>query len=132
MKFSYKKFSKDFLRPIIPIGIAYKGTAFKYEVLIDSGADMCLFDTSIADALGIEVENGRLDSVTGIDGRQEQIYYHEVQITVGGWPYDMEVAFYKNLATNGHGLVGQYDFFKHFVVVFDLEKEEIELRQRAG
>jgi len=44
MKFRYKKYGPSILRPIIPIEIVYKDKSVPYEVLIDSGADFCIFD----------------------------------------------------------------------------------------
>ena len=41
MKFRYKKFG-HFLRPVIPITVRYQDRSIGYEVLIDSGADLCL------------------------------------------------------------------------------------------
>jgi len=36
--------------------VIYKDQSIRYEALIDSGADLCIFGTSIAEALGIDVE----------------------------------------------------------------------------
>ncbi len=48
MKFSYKKLSGGFLRPIIPIEIkTLQGGPVKYFALIDSGADFCIFHSEI-------------------------------------------------------------------------------------
>jgi len=43
MKFSYKKIASGIIRPIIPIEVFHKDTAVPYEVLVDSGADFCVF-----------------------------------------------------------------------------------------
>ena len=67
MKFSYWKFplpqkSKFFgssiLRPIIPVQISFGGRSLKYDVLIDSGADFCIFDAEIGEYLGIDIRSG--------------------------------------------------------------------------
>ncbi|HLB95960.1 MAG TPA: hypothetical protein VJK26_03605 [Patescibacteria group bacterium] len=47
MKFKYKNYGSGFLRPVIPIEIIYKKFPVPYEVLIDSGADFCIFDAQI-------------------------------------------------------------------------------------
>lgn len=45
MKFRYKKYGPGILRPIIPIEIIYQNRSVGYEVLVDSGADFCIFDS---------------------------------------------------------------------------------------
>jgi hypothetical protein len=49
MKFDYKKFGPGVIRPIIPIKVLYNGQIVSYNVLVDSGADMCLFDSQIGE-----------------------------------------------------------------------------------
>ena len=53
MKFYYKKLGPDLFRPIIPINLIYRNKEISYEVLIDSGADFSIFDSEIAEVLGI-------------------------------------------------------------------------------
>ena len=63
MKFRYKKYGHGVLRPVIPIEVIYKNNPVPYEVLIDSGADFCIFDAQIADILGIDVESGEKEKL---------------------------------------------------------------------
>lgn len=42
MKFRYKKYGPGVLRPVIPIEVIKNGLEVPYEVLIDSGADLCI------------------------------------------------------------------------------------------
>jgi hypothetical protein len=114
MKFKYKKFTKDLYRPVIPIKVLNKEKTINYEVLIDSGADICLFHSEIGKYLGINVENG----------------IRKINIEVGGWPYEIEVGFIPNVGNSfvNYGLVGQIGFFEFFQVIFDLSKKDIELR----
>ena len=62
MKFPYKKFllpTKDsffgsaLLKPMLPIELAYAGRSLRYQALVDSGADFCIFDAALGDYLGI-------------------------------------------------------------------------------
>ena len=65
MKFKYKRFRifptpafpqrRYLLRPIIPLLITYKGKTIGYEVLLDSGADFCIFHAEIGEYLGLRV-----------------------------------------------------------------------------
>lgn len=118
------------MRPVIPIEVQFKNRVVPYEVLVDSGADFCIFDAQIADILGINVTSGEGRKVGGITGAAETYYVHPVSIKVGGWSYDIKVGFLPNIAKMGYGVVGQKGFFDIFVVKFDLLKEEIELKER--
>lgn len=131
MKFRYKKYRSDLLRPVIPIEIIYKNKSVPYEVLIDSGADFCIFDAQIADILGVPLEDGELFEVAGITGEKEPIYFHNLVIKVGGWDYNIKAAFLRKIGPYGYGVVGQKGFFDKFVVKFDLLKEEVELKSRG-
>jgi hypothetical protein len=130
MKFKYKKYAPGILRPVIPIEIVYEGRAVTYEVLVDSGADFCIFDAEIGELLGINVKEGEPQKVSGITGVVEFYYVHPVTIKVGGWSFSIKAGFLPNIARLGYGVVGQKGFFDIFVVKFDLLKEEIELKER--
>ncbi len=130
MKFYYKKYGPGILRPVVRIEIIYKNLSVPYEVLVDSGADFCIFDAQIADILGINVESGEKNEVAGITGVNAPIYFHDVTIKVGGWPFKIKAAFLKEIGGFGYGVVGQKGFFNIFIVKFDLLKEEIELKER--
>lgn len=119
------------MRPVIPIQIEYQGRSLGYEVLVDSGADFCIFDAQIGDLLDIDIMSGAERRVCGITGIYESYYTHEVIIKAGGWPYKIEAGFLPNIARLGYGVVGQKGFFDIFVVKFDLLKEEIELKERV-
>ena len=56
MKFDYKRYGKT-LRPVIPVTLQHCETKIGYHVLVDSGADLCLFDEQIGDALDIAVRS---------------------------------------------------------------------------
>lgn len=129
MKFKYKNIN-GVLRPIIPIEILYKTGGVKCEVLVDSGADVNIFDSEIGDILGINIEKGEKKTVSGITGVGEPYYVHPVEINVGGWKYKTDVGFLRNIARLGYSVVGQKGFFDIFVVKFDFEKEFIELKDR--
>ena len=47
MKFRYKKYGSGVIRPVIPLKVAYDNKTIVQEVLVDSGADVCLFDAEV-------------------------------------------------------------------------------------
>jgi len=130
MKFPYKKYGLEILRPVILIEVASKNLSVPYEVLVDSGADFCIFDAQIGDILGIDVEKGEKNEVSGITGINAPIYFHDITMKVGGWPFKIRAAFLRDIGKLGYGVVGQKGFFDIFIVKFDLVKEEIEIKER--
>ena len=132
MKFRYAKYGTSTLRPVVPIKVQFGTKEVGYHVLVDSGADLCLFDEEIGKLLGIEVAKGKPCEVFGVGGKVSLYYLHKVQIEVSGWQYEIEVGFMPNVAGRimPYGLVGQKGFFENFIVKFDLLKEEIEIKTR--
>ena len=132
MKFKYKRYSREILRPVIPIKIQSVKDAINYEVLVDSGADICLFHAEIGELLGIDITKGKPQEVFGVGGKASLYYTHPVQINVGGWLYNIEAGFMPNVSGGvmRYGLAGQKGFFDIFIVKFDLLKSEIELKPR--
>ena len=129
MRFKYKKYGPGILRPVIPIEIIYKDSVVPYEVLVDSGADFCIFDAEIGELLGIDITSGEPQGVGGITGVVETYFVHDVTIKVGGRTYSIKAGFLSNIAPLGYGVLGPRGFFDIFVVKFDLLKEEIELKE---
>ncbi len=132
MKFRYKNYGHGVLRPVIPIVLRSRGRWQSYEVLVDSGADSCVFDADIAEVLSIPLTKGELRYVGGITGSVETYYVHPVTLIVGGLECDIQAGFLSNIAPTGYGIVGQRGFFDLFVVKFDLLKEEVELVPRKN
>lgn len=130
MKFRYKKYDPGILRPVILIEVIKNGLEVPYEVLVDSGADLCIFDAHIAEILGIDVTKGERREVSGLTGFPEFYYLHDILLKVGGLEYKVEVGF-MSMRGSAYGIVGQKGFFDKFIVKFDLKKEEVELRERA-
>jgi len=141
MKFKYKKFRisstpafpqrKYVLRPIIPILITHKGRTIGYEALLDSGADFCIFHAEIGEYLGISVVSGPREFFGGVVGSQATAYIHKVDFTIGGNSYlNIPVGFSYDIAPHGYGILGHEGFFNIFKVIFDLRKEQIELRPK--
>lgn len=129
MKFKYKKYGEDILRPVVPIEIHHNNLEVPYEVLIDSGADISVFDASLAEVLGINLVKGVKKQIIGATGFPENMYLHAILIKVGDIEFRVEVGF-MNISTNSYGIAGQRGFFSKFIVKFDLQREEIELKER--
>ena len=130
MKYKYKNYGPETLRPVIRIEISHNQRTVPYEVLIDSGADICIFDEDVAIILGINMVKGIRREVIGVTGIPQYYYLHAVSLNVGNVKYQTEVGFMK-LSNQVFGIVGQKGFFDRFIVKFDLNKKEVELKERT-
>ncbi len=130
MKFKYKKYDSGTFRSVIQIEVSCNSLSVPYEVLVDSGADICIFDEDIAIILGINIVKGIRQEVIGVTGIPQYYYLHKVSIKVGGIEYQTDVGFMK-LSNQAFGIAGQKGFFDKFIIKFDLKKEEIELKERV-
>ncbi len=128
MKFKYKKYGPDVLRPVIPVGISVGDKAVMYEVLVDSGADICIFDAEIGEVIGLDIEGGEPHMVKGVTGAPQAYYVHDVTLFVGGWKQKIKAGFMPRLGADNYGIVGQIGFFDRYVVKFEYDKETIELK----
>jgi hypothetical protein len=84
MRYKYQKIrsrenpSEILLEPIIPVGLRYGDKVVFVTALIDSGAELCLFHSSIAKSLGIDLENGRKVTIRGLSPDGFPAYVHKV------------------------------------------------------
>lgn len=144
MVFRYKKYlldvanqilGKHVLKPVIPIKISIEDKEpVIYEALLDSGADFCIFDMEIADALGIEIDKSKFAPFGGINPSDPKnppkAYFAEVKLNIGGWDVVTKVGFSADIAKYGFGILGQQGFFDCYKITFDLLREQIELKPR--
>lgn len=132
MKFQYVGYN-GVLRPVIPIKLKHNGNEIGYHVLVDSGADMCLFDAGLGREIGIDIEKGKRREVFGIGGKSSIYFLHLVTVEVGGWSFEIEAGFMPEVAGRvlPYGVVGQRGFFDKFIVKFDFLKEEVELKNKT-
>jgi len=140
MKFPYRKFTlpqysdffgRSILRPIVSVSISVGDKKIRYEALIDSGADFCIFDGEIGEYLGLEVNKGALLMFGGIQGMSNsKAYMHEVVLDIGGLSYKTMVGFSYDISKDGLGILGQKGFFDIFTVKFDYPSEDVEIKEK--
>ena len=100
MKFDYKLYGSNTLRPVIPVKLKNGDASIGYEVLVDSGADLCIFNAEIGEAIGIKIKDGKPKEVFGVGGKTSIYFLHDVEIEVGGWSYKIKAGFMPNVAGN--------------------------------
>ncbi len=138
MKFKYRKLNfsspfsrKKILRPIIPVSIQINKTDRKvrYEALIDSGADFNLLPIGLTEILNINSKNLKVIYFTGVDGETIKGLITDIKISLNKFEFITHVVF-ADISGSSVGILGQYGFFDKFIIKFDLQKEEIEIKTR--
>jgi len=136
MKYKYRKLpsntdpSQRFISlPLLQVRLFY-GSKYKDVIcLLDTGAIDCMFHTSIADVLGIDVKSGREKTYYGIGGHKVVGHLHTIQLQIQGFSelVDLEVAF-----TDGNdlSLLGQTGFFDNYQVTFERYKGRFQIQSR--
>jgi len=89
----------------------------KFEALIDSGAAICIFHSSIGESIGLRIDRGEEDETTGVSGQATKIYLHNVSLYVPGHILKIKAGFTDQLPLAG--ILGRAGFFEHFKVTFD-------------
>lgn len=93
--------------------------------IVDSGANVSLFQYEVAELLGISVTKGKKIPLSGIGGRI-QGYLHSIPITVAGYTFRCQVCFSKELHVPLN-LLGRTDFFERFRITFEESRQVIVL-----
>lgn len=117
-------------RPVIPIRLIKGEKYVRYQAIIDSGADLCIFHGQIGEILGLKIESGKLLKFSGISGQQLAAYFHDIELEVGGHKFNCYAGFSKEIDNMPYGLLGQIGFFDLFNVIFDYNKQVLELKLR--
>lgn len=125
MIYSYLEFTTTIRRPIIEIIVKSENNFAIYPVLIDSGADYCIFNIELAKALGIKLTKKRID-FRGVGKEKVKGFWGEVGIKIGNQTYQIKTIF-AEISNFGHGILGQQGFFDHFDVKLSYQKQTIEI-----
>jgi len=105
-------------RPVLSVQIIYKhATSKRFEAVVDTGSDYCLFHAGIGASLGIKIHSGPEGDLGGvISGPRSKVYYHNVKLVVGTDIIEVKAGFSWDLTEN---LLGQTGFFDNFIVTFN-------------
>lgn len=136
MRFGFPEFENSEGRniglPRITVALEKGGFERTTRATLDSGAEVCLFDETVAQGLGIEIMEGNPVPVTGIGG-YTLAYAHVLTMTVSDGietcSFPCRVLFKENVRQN---LIGREDFFEIFRVTFAKHEGYIQLDQVAN
>lgn len=108
-------------RPLI-VGRLREPTQSKFvtcAMLVDSGADNCLFPASFLPLLGLDQIDLKMQMTSGVGSMANPTYYADViiEIPVGAGTSlttSVRAGFTVGMDSHGFGLLGQRGFFDHF------------------
>ena len=118
--------------PILSVRIACNRKHQQVWALIDSGADMCIFNSSIAQMLDVDIKSGREFQLNGLVGGSVSIWIHQVNLTVGELgSINTNAAFTEFEDTPSLCVLGQRGFFDNFQIRFQRYKNLIEIYPKS-
>jgi hypothetical protein len=105
-------------RPILPVQIIHNhATSKRFEAIVDTGSDYCLFDANIGALLGIKIVSGPVGPVGGIiPGSRGKVYFHNVKLVVGADIVEIKAGFSWDITEN---VLGFFGFFTNFNVTLN-------------
>jgi hypothetical protein len=113
-------------RPVIGILLKHGTKTVIAKAIVDSGADFCVFPSSLAAQLGIALPTPHATVFSGTADAPQTAYFTVVQATI--WnanqdevpiTFELYAGFCDTLEHIGLGLLGQEGFFSRFPITFD-------------
>jgi hypothetical protein len=139
MEFDYRKEpdhtrpKKDWIkRPKVQARISYGDRHEDLICLVDSGADDCMFHSSIADLLGIDLKTGKLKRYGGVGaGMLVEAYLHDIELEIYGLGDRISIsAAFSEQFSQKSGLLGQSGVFETYQILFEGYKGKFSINLR--
>jgi hypothetical protein len=114
-------------KPLVGVDIFYGKNNISMLMLVDSGADDCIFHTAIANKLGIDLSNAKNVNVGGVAGSKVG-KLAQVEYCLQVMPSEKikgNVIFLDNLPVPG--LLGIRGFFEFFRIKFEVDRGIFEI-----
>lgn len=77
----------------------------------------------------MDVKSGRQITFRGTSGSEQKAYFHEITFKIGGHFHTAEIGFSYDMNSVPYGLLGQDGFFNKWIVKFEYQKENIEIKE---
>ena len=124
MKFPYQLF-RDAYYPIIPVTIIKSNKRINTSAIVDSGASISIFSSSIGRVIGLDIETGEKRIFQGASAKLAG-YIHNTQMIIAGKEIDCKVAFSDELSTS-FNLIGRESVFDNFLIIFNEKHREFSI-----
>ena len=125
--------NRVFLEPIIPVALRYGDRRIEILALIDSGAELCLFHSSVGRVLGIDIKSGKKERIKSLSPDEIPAYLHQIHLVLRGEAgVDIEVGFIESDLIADGGILGQQGFFDEFDIRFQRWQNSIYITRRKG
>jgi hypothetical protein len=113
--------------PEVTVSLSYRGNQETVRALVDSGADECVFHSSVADSLNIDLESGVPRQYHPIGSPPFTGYVHRVGLQLKGFNERImvEVGFSESC---NQSLLGQIGFFDHYEIIFRGYEKRLEIK----
>lgn len=132
IEYSYRRVYPDRpTLPIIPLEVHRRdGSSVSppFMCLVDSGANVSLFHSDVAEALGLKLKKGLKQELGGVAGTITG-YLHRVKCSIAGYPFYCRIVFSEEISTPCP-IIGRLDFFESFNVTFDETDQRIYITPR--
>ena len=133
MRFQYFKIPsadpsrKWISRPLIPIRVIGPKGIWEGYGLIDSGADRSLFNTEIAEEIGLRLTNSQTENFFGIEGDRLKANLHEIRLQILGVDKEVEILAGFVDSPGVGAILGQDGFFDAFRIKFEKDHGIVEI-----
>lgn len=116
-------------RPYVPVQLKTIEAGWKpFDFIVDSGADVTMLPYSMADILGLDLNEAEPGEATGIGGYRLETWQTKIPIRIQDWEFKVAVTITSdNLTPLLLGRVGTLD--RKFSWIFDHKKEQIVFRR---
>jgi predicted aspartyl protease len=139
MKFKYRYLrdssgpGRDFIRlPLLQVRLGVGVNTTDVVGLVDTGAQDCLFDRDVADALGIKLAPSDITrEYVAVGGQPLLGHIHPIRFQIQGFSewVEIEVAFID--AKLPYQLLGQSGFFDNYEISFQRYRGRFEIKSRS-
>jgi hypothetical protein len=113
-------------RPMLQVTLFSETRRKEHICLVDSGADECLFHSSIGRNLGIDIESGRYKKFDGIAGSLEA-YMHPIEVQIQDFSERVKIEAGFTESEGVDAILGQTGFFENFKICFNRRRGRIEI-----
>ncbi|MFA4890035.1 MAG: retropepsin-like aspartic protease [Candidatus Paceibacterota bacterium] len=116
-------------RPMVNVEIFGKNGSKKFNALIDSGADYCIFNIQIATLMGFDLSNSPIKPTIGIGGNESMPTYFldDVEIKIENIDRKVKIPVCFIDSDSVGLLLGQNGFFDSFNVKFMKKHDTFEV-----